>query len=575
MIKSVLLIFLRAPGTHPWAVLACLLAASIAGGISLASLLPIFSLAADGAQGEDTLVARTIIGILESLNLEPEIGPLLSLLVCGFIAKSLLTLVAMIYVGNTTAKVSTDMRTELISNLMRVRWSFLTSQPTGRLANVVSVDATRAGLAYRVAANFLSNALQAGILIIVAFFVSWKLSVLTLATGLSITFALHGLVGIARRAGFRQTQRTSELVIYLTDALNSIKPLKAMARHDGFANLFERKIKSLRKALRYQVLSKEVRRALEQILTIVCVALLFYAAVALWSFKIAEVLVMGVLLLQTLQNVGKVQEYLQEAAILESAYIAVRDLIVEARERREPMGDGRTPSFENGARLRSVDFAFGETPVLSNIDLDISRGVVSVLTGPSGAGKTTIIDLLVGLHEPDHGDVLIDGVPLRELDMSAWRRLIGYVPQELILFHDTIYANVALGDPEITEADARAALEAAGAWDFVESHPDGMASIVGEKGAKLSGGQRQRIALARALAIKPKLLILDEVSSALDPKTEKDLCRRLKALTQDMAVLAISHRPNFLEIADRLYRLEDHRLSEVPTPVAQSLAQPA
>ena len=128
--------------------------------------------------------------------------------------------------------------------------------------------------------------------------------------------------------------------------------------------------------------------------------------------------------------------------------------------------------------------------------------------------------------------------------------MIGYVPQELILFHDTIYANVALGDEEITKADAKAALEAAGAWDFVEAHPDGMAAIVGEKGAKLSGGQRQRIALARALAIHPKLLILDEVSSALDPKTEMDLCRRLKGLTHDMAVLAISHRPNFLEIAE-------------------------
>ena len=574
MIKSVLLIFLRAPGTHPWAVLACLLAASIAGGISLASLLPIFSLAAEGAQGEDSLLSQAIVGILGAFELEPEIGPLLSLLVCGFIAKSLLTLIAMTYVGNTTAKVSTDMRAELISNLMRVRWSFLTSQPTGRLANVVSVDATRAGLAYRVAANFLANALQAGILVIVAFFVSWKLSVLALATGLSIAIALHGLVRMARHAGFRQTQRTSELVTYLTDALNSIKPLKAMARHDGFVVLSDRKISSLRKALRRQVLSKEVRKALEQILTIVCVAVLFYAAVALWNFEIAEVLVMGVLLLQTLQNVGKVQEYLQEAAVLESAYIAVRDLIAEAGAGREPIGHGRMPSFENGAQFRSVDFAFGDSDVLSGIDLDIRPGVISMITGPSGAGKTTLIDLLMGLYEPDKGDILIDGTPLRQINKAEWRRMIGYVPQELILFHDTVYANVALGDENITKADAQAALEAAGAWDFVQAQPDGMAAIVGEKGAKLSGGQRQRIVLARALAVKPKLLILDEVSSALDPETELDLCRRLKSLTRDMAVLAISHRPNFLEIADRIYRLENGRLCEIP-PRSPELARQA
>jgi ATP-binding cassette subfamily C protein len=574
MIKSVLLIFLRAPGTHPWAVLACLLAAGIAGGISLASLLPIFSLAPEGGQADDSPISQAIVWILGIFNLEPELVPLLSLLVGGFIAKSLLTLLAMTYVGNTTAKVSTDMRSELINNLMRVRWSFLTSQPTGRLANVVSVDATRAGLAYRVSANFLANALHAGVLIIVAVFVSWKLAVLAMATGLSIAFALHGLVRMARRAGFRQTQRTSELVTYLTDALNSIKPLKAMARHDGFAMLFDSKIGSLRKALRRQVLSKEVRKALEQILTIVCVALLYYAAVALWNFKFAEVMVMGVLLLQTLQNVGKVQEYLQEAAVLESAYIAVRDLIAESGAGREPMGHGRSPSFESGGQFRSVDFSFGDAEVLSGIDLDIRPGVISMITGPSGAGKTTLIDLLMGLYEPDKGDILIDGTPLREINKSEWRRMIGYVPQELILFHDTIYANVALGDEEVTKADAQAALEAAGAWDFVQAQPDGMAAIVGEKGAKLSGGQRQRIVLARALAVKPKLLILDEVSSALDPKTELDLCRRLKALTRDMAVLAISHRPNFLEIADRIYRLEDGRLGEVP-PQASDLARRA
>jgi ATP-binding cassette subfamily C protein len=121
-----------------------------------------------------------------------------------------------------------------------------------------------------------------------------------------------------------------------------------------------------------------------------------------------------------------------------------------------------------------------------------------MITGPSGAGKTTLIDLLMGLYEPDKGDILIDGTPLREINKSEWRRMIGYVPQELILFHDTIYANVALGDEEVTKADAQAALEAAGAWDFVQAQPDGMAAIVGEKGAKLSGGQRQRIVLARA-----------------------------------------------------------------------------
>ena len=154
------------------------------------------------------------------------------------------------------------------------------------------------------------------------------------------------------------------------------------------------------------------------------------------------------------------------------------------------------------------------------------------------------------------GRFLIDGVPLEAFDLQAWRRMIGYVPQDLILFHDTIEANVTLGDPNLGEAEARRALEAAGAWDFVAAQPEGLARVVGEKGAKLSGGQRQRIALARALATNPRLLILDEVTSALDPATERDICANIAALSDRFAILAITHGEAWAEIAHRVYRLE-------------------
>ena len=574
MLSSILRIFLRAPGTHPWAVLACLLVASLAGGLGLASLLPLFSLAA-GSEPSDSPLSQAILQGLATLGITPSIGPLLVLLVIGISAKSLLLLLAMSYVGATTARVATELRSDLINKLLRVRWSYLASQPMGRFANAVSNDATRAGKAYLISASFIANAIQAVINIGVAFFISWQLAFVALGAGLAIAVALQVFVGISRRAGFKQTQRTAELVTYLTDALNNIKPLKAMARQDGFARLFAKQIKSLRKALRRQVLSKEIRRALEQILSVICLALVFYAAVSLWGHSIFEVIVMGAVLLQTLKNIGKVQELMQEAAIFESPFRAVQDLIVEAGEARETLSGGETPSLKDGVRLAGVDFAFAEQDVLKSVDLEFPMNEISVLTGPSGAGKTTISDLIIGLYEPDRGNILIDGVPLNRLDRTHWRGMIGYVPQELILFHDTIYANVALGDPAITEADARHALEEAGAWDFISDMPDGIQSVVGEKGAKLSGGQRQRIALARALATNPKLLLLDEVTSALDPATEQDLCKRLKALAQDKVVIAITHRPGFLAIADRVYRLEGGIASETSAPQAASFARHA
>jgi ATP-binding cassette subfamily C protein len=153
----------------------------------------------------------------------------------------------------------------------------------------------------------------------------------------------------------------------------------------------------------------------------------------------------------------------------------------------------------------------------------------------------------------------VDDVPLREIDARAWRRTIGYVPQEHVLLHDTILHNVTLGDPSLGEADAERALRAAGAWDFVAEQPEGLHTPVGERGSALSGGQRQRILLARALVHEPQLLILDEATSALDPETEREVWRTLAALRGRMTLLAISHRPALVEEADRVYRLEKGR----------------
>jgi ATP-binding cassette subfamily C protein len=149
--------------------------------------------------------------------------------------------------------------------------------------------------------------------------------------------------------------------------------------------------------------------------------------------------------------------------------------------------------------------------------------------------------------------------------------MVGYVPQEVILFHDTLFANLTLGDPEITREAAEAALRAAGAWDFVSALPQGMDSMVGERGTLLSGGQRQRVALARALIRRPILLILDEATSALDPETERDVCAHVRTLMEEsgLTVLAISHNTAWVDLADQVYRIAGHRAELVPRETAR------
>ena len=195
---------------------------------------------------------------------------------------------------------------------------------------------------------------------------------------------------------------------------------------------------------------------------------------------------------------------------------------------------------------------------------------LTVIVGPSGVGKTTIADLIIGLIRPQVGEVWISDMSMKDINIKVWRGMIGYVPQNLFMFHESIFTNVTLGDERLTKADVEGALRAGGAWDFVASLAEKMDTVIGEQGAKLSGGQRQRIGIARALVLKPKFLILDEATTGLDRETEAGICDTLEQLRANLTILAISHQSAMVEKADLVYRLGDgiieqlHSVSQTP-----------
>jgi ATP-binding cassette, subfamily C, bacterial len=202
-----------------------------------------------------------------------------------------------------------------------------------------------------------------------------------------------------------------------------------------------------------------------------------------------------------------------------------------------------------------VRFAYDDRPVLEDLSLVIPAGSFTTLVGHSGSGKTTIVDLVTGLLQPQGGRILVDDAPLDELDAVAWRHSIGYVPQENLLLHDSVLHNVTLGDPALGRADAERALRDAGAWDFVAALPEGLDASVGERGSALSGGQRQRILVARALVHRPRLLILDEATSNLDPDSEAAVLETIERLKGRLTMLAVSHDEGLVKAADHVCRL--------------------
>ena len=540
--------------------LVSLLFASVAEGLSLLLLLPSLNLltsnAAQGPANGLSGLGHMLTEALSAIGVTPTVGALLVIMVILLALKAVFLLLANAQVGYTVAHVTTDLQLSLLRSLLAARWEFYVRQPVGSLTNAVGTEALRASQAYLQGARTLAILIQTIVFAGAAFFVTWKGALLSLAVGGLVLFGLRRLVRMTHHAGTRQTQLLKSLLTRLADSLQSVKPLKAMAREELVGSLLGSESKRLNRALRQDVISTEALSAAQDLTMGLIITSGLYVALIQWKLPFNAVLVMILVLARSLASLAKTQRQYQKMKSYESAFWSLQAVIEDTRRARETNPEGTSPSLEQSVRLNNVSFGYGKTSVLRNASLTVPADSFTAIMGASGAGKTTIADLIIGLLRPQQGEILIDNVPLEQVHLRQWRRMIGYVPQESFLLHDTVLWNVTLGDPEVNEADAEAALRAAGAWEFVAELPQQMHSSVAERGTALSGGQRQRIAIARALARRPKLLILDEVTSSLDPQTEAAICQTLQGLRGGLTILAISHQPAVVEAADRIYRIE-------------------
>lgn len=540
------------------AVLVLLLALSgLAEALGVATMVPVLELTVQ-APGDASGISQAVAAGLGLIGLEPTLAVLLLLIVGGMLMKGVFRLLAMKQVGTTVAQVSTDLRLSLIGALLRTRWSYFVTQPAGRFSNAVSTEATRAATSYRALCALIASAIQTGVYFLLALLVSWQVAMFAVLAGLIVVLLLSRLVRMTREAGASHTLYMKALITRLTDALQGIKPIKAMGQEHALQPQLVKETREINHAMERGVLASEAIMAAQEPVLVTVMAAGLYAALTVGSVPLTNLLVMAFLFNRLAGRISILQSDYQSIAQGESAFWSLRQSIESAEEMREPLrGTAQVPALTTGIRLDRVSFSYPQRQVLQDVSLFIPAGEMVALAGGSGAGKTTIADLIVGLHVPGAGEVFIDDVPLSSIDIAAWRHAVGYVPQEMFLFHDTLFANVAMGDPAADRSAVEEALKLAGAWSFVAHLPEGLDTVMGERGSRISGGQRQRIAIARALVRKPRLLVLDEITASLDPVTEEQICATLQELRGRMTILAVSHQPAIIAAADRAYLVED------------------
>ncbi len=456
------------------------------------------------------------------------------------------------------------MQAALFEHLCRLPVSFFVQERVGRLLAPFQreiVDTIK--IIQTLSVSVVRAPVMFAVFLVLLFRTNVGLTLLTVGGGLAALLGSH-VLGKLRHRRLRSTyQSLGRLLASAQEAFLAVRVIKAFGAEAFVAERFrETAGQSARLEARGELLGEHVPEALRPLLNLGMLALL--AAVGNGKVVAGELTREGLLLfLAVVVLLGTT------AVTIGNALIALHELTASSERVRsllalpiEPRLSGRpVTSFRDRIDLREVAFRYDRAFGLGPVSLVLRRGERLAIVGASGAGKSTLVDLLLRLYEPAQGRLEMDGTDVRELDLPSYRRLFGVVAQDPLLLHDSIRANIACGrelTPEAVEEAARAAY----AHEFILQFPEGYETVAGERGLQLSGGQRQRIAIARALAGRPPILILDEATSSLDVDSEGEVLRALASLGREITLVVVSHRLSAVQGADRIVVLEEGLIAE-------------
>jgi subfamily B ATP-binding cassette protein MsbA len=406
---------------------------------------------------------------------------------------------------------------------------------------------------------------------------NWQLTLLVAVMFPAVAYVMRVLGRRLHRLTQQAQRATDELAYVVEENVLAWRIVRVQGAEQQQAGRFLERAHDMRRLLMKVVVASATMTPVTQMLA--AMALSAVIAIALWQSRDggtagAFVALVGAML----QLVAPLKHLSDVMAPVTRGLVAVeRGVELTEQFPREPGGGHQAQRARGAIAFRGVSLRYAQdadaAPALHAIDLEVREGETVALVGPSGAGKTTLVNLLPRFLVPNAGEIALDGVPLPQWDVRSLRRQFAFVSQDVVLFNDTIAANVALGDPTRPpdEARIRAALTAANLMEFVQTLPQGLQTLVGHNGSELSGGQRQRLAIARALYKDAPVLILDEATSALDSESERAVQAALERLMQGRTTLVIAHRLSTIEHADRVVVLEAGRVAEQGTH-AQLLA---
>ncbi len=539
-------------------------------GIGVNAIIPLFSFVIGDTQNNSDMISQVIEQFFGFIKIDFNVNYLLIFIIIMFVLRSFIK-VYLDYVRiKITAEYENETRNFIFQKILKSDWPHLIKQKLGYLENIMLIDVPYSALILREISTIIMLATSLIVYLLVAFNINLIITLLTLALGLIIFLVLKPLNYKTKVLSTDSAKQNKNITHHITENILGIKTVKSMWVSSGveekgkyfFDKLYNIKIKIF--------VIKSIISSFIQPIGLIFVCLVFAFTYKSSSFNLASLAAIIYLIQKIFTYIQQLQQSLnimnEKLPYLKSSL----DYQEQAIKNEEENYGNKKFVFNDELRFNNVNFKYSENDnerkVLNDISFTVKKGEMVGMIGPSGVGKTTLVDLILRLLKPDSGSITLDGEDISKIDLKSWRKNIGYISQDMFLMNDTIANNIKFYDNSITDDNLIKAAKMANIYEFIENLPDKFETNIGERGVRLSAGQRQRVVIARILAHGPEILILDEATSALDNQSEIKIQKVLDNLKGNITVLAIAHRLTTVEGSDKLLIVENGCISEQGLP---------
>ena len=532
-------------------------------GINIGLLIPLLEAMSSEESTTSHWISRYVEMAFTQLGIPFKLSTILLVLGSLFLVMSGLKYLVLMMVAGVQRDFTVWMRSRYMRYLLRADISYFHNERLGVLTDSLTTQSDHAGASLFAFTELFTIVVLAAIYLISAFIIAPVLTTIALVMMILVSLSLQVYISRGKQIGRDGVAAANNLQATAVEILSGVQVVKSFLMEGFFWGSFTKRADEVGRVFYRR--ERNVNRLLvfQEVALLGLIGLIVYLGIGIFRMEISVIVVLLFVLYRLAPKVSSLNKTRQALSMQLAALQSVRVITEESTSPKVLDGAHSFKHIDTAIDIKEAFFSYGnDNPVLKGTSFSIAKGETTAIIGSSGAGKSTIVDLVLRFYDLDSGVIEVDGIDIKNLKLEDWRSGIGVVSQDVFLFNDTVYNNIILGREGITKEGVEYSAKRAYAHDFINALPDGYHTIIGDRGLNLSGGQRQRISLARAIVGDPDILILDEATSSLDSESELLIHRYMESISGERTLIVIAHRMSTIQKADKIVVLQDGKIVE-------------